>query len=186
MEQWKPVPGYEGIYEVSNLGRVRSLGRIKSNGRRVSGGMKRINQHPQTGYMFVNLCKDGEKRTNLIHRIVALAFLPNPNNYPCINHKDENRANNNVDNLEWCTYKHNNDYGTRRAKVLEYWKPKMRRVAQWDMQGNLIKVFPSVNQAARDTGMTRAEIHRRLRGEVADKQFKYNYYESNKIYSQEQ
>ena len=174
-EEWRPVPGYEGIYEVSDLGNVRS---------KRYGTLKPIPL--PNGYLRVHLCNKGSKRIKTVHRIVALAFLPNPNNYPCINHKDENRANNNVDNLEWCTYKHNNDYGTRRAKVLEYWKPKMRRVAQWDMNGNLIKVFPGVNQAARDTGLTRAAIHRRLRGEVADKQFKYNYYESNQVCCQEQ
>ena len=174
------------MYEVSNLGRVRSLDRIKRNGRRIKGGMKRINQHPQTGYMFVNLCKDGKKRTNLIHRIVALAFLPNPNNYPCINHKDENRANNNADNLEWCNRTYNNNYGSRMEKMLKTIEPKMRKVAQWDWEGNLIKIYPSFNQASRETNISHGTLGRILRGQAINNQFKFTFYEGNQVCCQEQ
>ena len=115
-EIWKDIEGYEGFYQVSNKGRVKSLKRkICSNSNhkyntlsekllKLSGGGK---------YIQVILCKDGKTSAKLVHRLVAQAFIPNPNNYPVINHKDENKKNNDVRNLEWCTYKYNNEYNGR-------------------------------------------------------------------------
>ena len=73
----------------------------------------------RTKYKRVNLCINGVGHKKTIHRLVAEAFIPNPNNYPCINHKDENKENNNANNLEWCTYKYNSNYGTCRERTLE-------------------------------------------------------------------
>ena len=119
-EIWKDIEGYEGIYQVSNKGRVKSLKRkICSNSNnhkyntlsekllKLSGGGK---------YIQVILCKDGKTSAKLVHRLVAQAFIPNPNNLPCVNHKDENKKNNDVRNLEWCTYKYNNEYNGRIEK----------------------------------------------------------------------
>ncbi len=109
---WKDIPGYEGKYQVSNTGRVRSL---NYNGTGKTKVMK-----PSTnklGYKRINLCKDGKKKKYSVHRLVALTFIPNPNNYPIINHKDENPSNNYYKNLEWCTYEYNNNYGTKREKL---------------------------------------------------------------------
>ena len=106
-EIWKEVPGYEGYYWVSNFGNVKSVPRQGSRGGIMAG---RIDKK---GYKDFTFRKDGEQTTMKCHRLVAMAFLPNPNNLPEVNHKDENKLNNRVDNLEWCTTAYNHEYGTR-------------------------------------------------------------------------
>lgn len=111
-ECWKPVEGYEGLYEVSNLGRVRSLTRIavtySNGGTQVRKGRIRCGTiDKSTGYARLLLCKEAVQKSFNIHRLVAIAFIPNPYNKPQVNHKDGNKANNRVDNLEWCTVKEN-------------------------------------------------------------------------------
>lgn len=116
---WKDIEGYEGLYQVSNTGKVRSL-----NYRR-TGKTKVIKQSTdKLGYKSVFLCKDGKNKGYLVHRLVALAFIPNPNNYPVINHKDENPSNNYYKNLEWCTQEYNCNYGNCRKKMSEARKGK--------------------------------------------------------------
>ena len=109
-EIWKPINDYPG-YEISNLGRVKSYKMDKING-------KIMNPYKTTkGYLQIDISLDGRARKNrrhlAIHRLVAIAFLPNPNNYPQVNHKDENKENNCVNNLEWCTNDYNCHYGTK-------------------------------------------------------------------------
>lgn len=119
-EIWKDIKNFEGYYQVSNLGRVRSLDRIivYNNGRKHIHKGKILNLKPKkTGYIDVYLQKQFDSKNFLLHRLVAEAFIPNPNNYPIINHKDENPSNNCVDNLEWCTYEYNNNYGSRNSKL---------------------------------------------------------------------
>ena len=99
MEKWKSVVGYEGLYEVSNIGRVKN----SQTEHVLSPGVSQ-------GYYYVALYKDRERKNKQVHRLVAEAFIENPNNYPLINHKDENRKNNVVENIEWCTYLYNNTY----------------------------------------------------------------------------
>lgn len=118
----KPVVGYEGYYEVDNCGRVYALDRIvhvEDHGRiydkQLKGGIMKQHMH-SNGYKVVCLTKDGKSKTVFVHRIVAMAFLPNPKNLPCINHKDEDKTNNFMDNIEWCTYKYNNAYGSKPKK----------------------------------------------------------------------
>lgn len=110
-EIWKDIRGYEGLYQVSNLGRVRSLDRRDKRNRywpeRV---LKSI--VGKFGYASVHLLKDGVTKTAKVHRLVALMFIENPNNYKEVNHKDENKLNNSVDNLEWCTRSYNVTYGS--------------------------------------------------------------------------
>lgn len=107
-EDWKPIEGYEGFYEVSNLGRVRSLPRVtRSN--ILKGTILKPNITPY-GYQQICLCRNGIRKQHKIHRLVANAFIPNPNNLPAINHKDWNTSNNNVDNLEWCDTQYNNSH----------------------------------------------------------------------------
>ena len=108
-EEWKPVEGYEGLYEVSNLGQVRSYSN-RHGGLLKYPKLLKIDVSSGTGYGCVTLCKNNKVKRVPIHRLVALAFIPNPNNYPCVNHKDEIRTNNKVDNLEWCTHLYNNSY----------------------------------------------------------------------------
>lgn len=122
-EIWKPIAGYEGIYEVSNLGRVRSLSRMTTQRNR-NGDLveyykegRLLKQQLRNQYWSVILCKNGQEHKCSIHRLVAEAFVPNPNNLPQVNHKDENKQNNTATNLEWCTCKYNQNYGTRNERL---------------------------------------------------------------------
>ena len=123
-----------GLYQVSNYGNVKSLKRniiLKFN----------INN---TGRPYINLNKNAKSKSKMIHRLVAEAFIPNPNNLPEINHKDENPLNNNVNNLEWCTRKYNINYGTRKQRIIQkQYKP----ILQYDLDGNFIKKWNSIKEA---------------------------------------
>lgn len=110
-EVWKDIPGYEGLYQISNIGNIRSLNYNQT------GKVQRLKLDTHKGYKKLCLYKNGRKKSHRVHRLVALAFIPNPNNLPYINHKDENRANNCVWNLEWCTAKYNTNYGTCPQKI---------------------------------------------------------------------
>lgn len=120
-EIWKDIQGYNGIYQVSNIGRVRSLDRIitYSNGVRVNTKGKILNGYKKkNGYLQVDLYKNNVKKKYYIHRLVLMAFSPCENMQELeVNHKDENKENNALDNLEWCKHKYNCDYGTRNEKV---------------------------------------------------------------------
>ena len=112
-EIWKDIRGYEGKYQVSNIGNVRSL-----NYRGVKGKVKRLKTECNNcGYILVFLYKECKPKGYSVHRLVAEAFIPNPNNLPQVNHKDENKANNCVWNLEWCTREYNRNYGTCPQRV---------------------------------------------------------------------
>lgn len=112
MEEWKDIKGYEGLYQISNKGRVKSLGNNKSRKEKIRDG-----KIDNNGYKRIGLCKNGKEKKYKIHRLVAQAFLPNPDNLPVVNHKDENKLNNNVENLEWCTQEYNCNYGSRNEKI---------------------------------------------------------------------
>lgn len=117
-EIWKDIKGYEGIYQVSNLGNVRSLDRYVRNGqglRLIKSRLLKLKAYED--YIMVTLSHKNVHKQCCVHRLVAETFINNPNNYPCINHKDCNKLNNNVENLEWCTYQYNNIYGDRLEKT---------------------------------------------------------------------
>ena len=160
-EIWKPVVGYEGAYEVSNLGRVRSITRIRNAayGKTavVQGTYLAIRQNTTNRYLLVRLNRDGGCRHKLVHRLVAEAFIPNPLGLPQVNHKDENPHNNHVDNLEWCDQHYNNNYGTARERAA---KTRGYTVVQMDMAGNEIARFYSAKEAARAIGKSQAAISR--------------------------
>ena len=114
-ELWKDVDGFNGWYQVSNLGSVRSCDRLIDDGRLIKG--KVLSQETsKDGYKRVALCRAGKHYKRFVHRLVAAAFVENPNNYPVINHIDQNRLNNVSSNLEWCTVKYNVNYGERAEK----------------------------------------------------------------------
>lgn len=118
MEQWKVIPirELEGRYEVSSLGRIRRIARTAyyKDGRKRQLAERVLTPHPNPkGYMMINLAHKDHSFTYKLHRLVAVTFIDNPDNLPEVNHKDENKANNSVNNLEWCTHKYNSNYGTR-------------------------------------------------------------------------
>lgn len=120
MAIWKEINGYEGLYKVSDEGKVMSMDRlIYNNGNHTYNKVKgkELKILRSGNYYYVHLYKDKMCKNYYIHRLVAMAFIPNPNNYDYINHKDENPSNNNIDNLEWCTASYNCNYGNHNQKM---------------------------------------------------------------------
>ena len=155
MEQWKNIEGYEGIYLISSEGRIFS---VQSN-RTLKTSIN------NSGYGRVELFKERKMARRLMHRLVAQAFIPNPENFPIINHKDENPSNNRVENLEWCTHAYNTNYGNCIAKIKANAVHKKgaenrqsKTVYQFDLQGNFIKEFGGVHEASRQTGFDSKSI----------------------------
>lgn len=141
IEIWKDILGYEGLYQVSNLGRVKSLNYHKTRKEHI---LKPTNCH---GYLRVNLSKNKNRKSYLVHRLVGEAFISNFDNLPEINHKDENKHNNCVENLEWCDRQYNNTYGTMLQKNRDSHNPKP--VKCLDLETNKILFFHSQNEAAK-------------------------------------
>ena len=159
-EIWLPIEGYENLYEVSNLGRVRRLESFVTNTNGVTQKFPGKILKPaanKTGYLTVNLSKNGIVRTCSIHRLVSQAFLPNPNNLPQVNHRDENKQNNSVENLEWCTQKENVNYGTGIKRSSEKRSKQVLCV-------ELNQIFPSLNEAARQLRLSVGNISNVLAG----------------------
>ena len=168
IERWKPIPNYEKEYEVSNLGRIRSLYNYRKDGNRI------LIQRIKKGYYTVGLRKNGKRRWHLIHRLVASAFIMNKKNMPQVNHKDENKLNNNVDNLEWCTASYNNVYGTRLDRVSN--KNKLRKeVYKYDKNGNLLEIYKSVKEAAIKNHHSISTISEYCRGILNCKDYVFTY-----------
>lgn len=173
-EIWKMIPGYEGLYMVSSLGRVKSLNYHRT-------GVEKVLKPVDKRYLRVRLfSKDGTNKLFSVHRLVAMAFIPNPDNLPEVNHKDENKLNNCVDNLEWCTRKYNANYGTAKqrwgekqrgrkkppeqvakqaAKIRGRYNTKCSKpVLQCSKDGEVIKEWPSMQEAERQFGFGHSNI----------------------------
>lgn len=152
--EWRDVVGYEGLYQVNCNGVVRSLdSRTNKSGVSIMKLTKNHNptyKNPDNHYLSVSLYKNGKYTTTMLHRIVAMAFIPNPDNLPCVNHKDENPLNNHVDNLEWCTYEYNNKYGTHPSASINH--PSLSRPVNQYKDGVLIATYPSIAEARRKIG----------------------------------
>lgn len=149
--EWKTIQGYEQ-YEVSNEGQVRN----KKTGRILKPGNNR-------GYLQVLLCKNGKQKWFLVHRLVAIMWIPNPNGYPVVNHIDENKENNSVDNLEWCSYKYNINYGTcqqRKGQAKKDSGNGGKKVYCCELD----QTFNSISEAERETGIWHQSIGRCCKG----------------------
>lgn len=156
IEEWKPIEGYEDRYEISNFGRVKSLERKDLNNHLLKERIlkPKINRD---GYSYLQLCYDGNKKGFFVHRLVAAAFIDNPNGYPVVNHKDENKQNNYVSNLEWCTVLYNNRYGTKAIRTGEHYA---KAVVQLTMEGDYIRTFKSLHDVYRKFGYAPINISR--------------------------
>lgn len=154
-EIWKDVKDYEGLYQVSNLGRVKSLGNDKTRKEKI---LKLKNVR---GYLLIKLCKDGKQKFFAVHRLVAQHFIPNSLNLPEINHKDENKENNCLENLEWCDRTYNINYGTRNERVAE---KRSKNVYQYDISGNFIREWKSAYEIQREIGCSQGNISDCCRG----------------------
>ena len=176
IEIWKDIPEYEGLYQVSNFGRVKSLERIvlfKDN-RVYVYKEQMLKQWISRGYPTINLHKNNIRKTFRVHCLVASAFLENPDNLPCINHKDENKQNNYVDNLEWCTHEYNMNYGTRNERISnkhkgkkrskEFIKKKQIKILQYTLDDNFIREWESIKQASEELNINSGYICNCLKG----------------------
>ena len=153
MEIWKDIDGYPD-YMVSNMGRVKSLERNVVKGK---GGLYKIEEKilksikKRDGYLQINLSKDGKQKTHLIHRLVAQAFLLNPNNLVEINHIDEDKTNNRADNLEWCSREYNCNYGTRNERI-------SIPILQFSKTDEFIKKWDSAREVERELNIAHNQI----------------------------
>lgn len=161
-ELWKPVVGYEGLYEVSNLGRVKSLPR-----KGTKGGLLTPSYSNSKHYAHIPLTKNGELRTTSLHRVVASAFVPNPENKSQVNHINGDKTNNRADNLEWVTNKENVDHametGLWKCRPEEAIEARMAGVFQ-KMNGEVIAMYPCVKYAQYITGVCNQNIFKVCQG----------------------
>lgn len=176
IEKWVDIPGYEGFYQINNYGVVKSLERMSWNGHSYIQNKERIiTQHIGTkGRKYVTLCKDGKPKHYSPHRLMMLAFIPNPDGLPSINHKDEDPTNNfiyinpdgSVDieksNLEWCTVQYNNNYGTARERSLLKKINNQKQsvpVLQFLKDGTFIKEYPSSREVERQLNISHTAVN---------------------------
>lgn len=158
-EEWKLVRGYNK-YFISNKGRVLCIAFNNTDRKKILN-----NQTTLDGYKFVQLSKNGKVTNAKIHRLVAQAFIPNPNGYPQVNHKDEDKSNNCVENLEWCSAKYNNTYGTRCKRA---WDTRGRKPIVCTYNDGTEKIYQTQKEAEID-GFSQSKISLCLQG----KRFKH-------------
>ena len=159
MEIWKQVKGYNGRYKISTDGRVKSFAQDKENGRIKNGYLN------HDGYRIILLYDgNGGKKWHFVHRLVAQAFIPNPDNLPQVNHMDEDKENNRVENLEWCDNDYNIHYGTRneRVAISNYCcETTSKKVCSVDVKTGQIEYFNSIGEAERKTGNSHCQSVKR-------------------------
>lgn len=184
-EDWRTIEGTDGNYSVSNLGNVRRNEHYTEVTPGIFNYYRERLLKPTTessGYLIVKLQVGKKAVVKKIHRLVAETFIHNPNNLPCVNHKDENRQNNCVDNLEWCTYKENANYGTRNERLRI---ASGIRVAQYTLDGKLVKIWDSVSQASQHFGCKSTSSIRRVckkeKGRYSYKGFIWRYVDQKTV-----
>lgn len=193
-EIWKDIEGYKTYYQVSNIGRVKSLCRIVDSKRNNAVYLRNekilVNKIKKSGYRFVSLCREGKVKYFHVHRLVAIAFIPNTKNNPEINHKDCDKSNNNVSNLEWVSRSENNSHAVRngRRKSRIYIKGPQhnlsKMVVQYDLSGNFMQVWGSITQAAEALQCSHSGIGRVCNNRRGGKTFlgyKWEFYSNNPI-----
>ena len=164
VEVWKDYKDYEGLYQASNLGRMRSLDRwvkSKSGSVRLCKGKILKLCTDKRGYLHVVLSKNNKVKAYLVHRIIAETFLPNTDNLPQVNHKDENKLNNVVSNLEWCTHEYNVNYGTRNERMSKNLTNNIytsREVDVYDLDMNFIETLPSIEECGRKYNVSTGSV----------------------------
>ena len=172
MEIWKDLTGYIGIYQVSNNGRIKSLSRkiARKNGQIAIVKEKILKpKKDRYGYFFIVLSNNNIRKTILVHRLVAAAFIPNPDNLPEIDHIDGDRINNRVNNLRWCTRKQNANNPIsieryRKAGIIQKPYKQLQIPVQQLKDGFLIGSYSSIREAERTTGIAHTSISRVIRG----------------------
>lgn len=164
MEEWRYIPSTDNRYMVSNQGRVKSLDMITNNGTQLRKGRIRALSHDRDGYPQLSVVINGKLKCLKVHRLVAEAFIDNPQKLPMVNHKDENPQNNQVENLEWCDCKYNSNYGTRNQRISRRLKGKCgvgkKAVLQIDIYTDaIVATYSSIDEAVRICGFsTRSHI----------------------------
>lgn len=157
-EIWKDIEGYENYYQISNLGNIKSLPRkiINNKGYYISKEKILSAGLSASGYMHIALCRFGKNKTFKIHRLKAIAFIPNPENKPCINHIDGNKLNNDIYNLEWCTHSENHKHAFKIGLKTPHHNTdhsSNKPVNQLDLNMNFIAKYKSIHEAFRITGI---------------------------------
>lgn len=179
-EEWRDIKKYKGLYQVSNMGNVRSLDKVivqknKSGNlqKHLYKGKQLKKQLQKNGYEYVNLYKDTKIIKELVHRLVAITFLENKNGNYYINHKDNNKSNNKIYNLEWCTQSYNIKYAYDCGNKIA---PHMKKIYKLDIDEKILNTFESMQQAERETGIKAANISkccRNLRNKAGGFKWKY-------------
>ena len=173
-EIWKDISGFEGLYQVSNLGRIKSFQAVHRKGKPSEYILKPYVSN--NGYKQVFLYNGTKKKKLLVHRIVAMSFIDNPHNLPQVNHKDENRLNNCADNLEWCDNVYNNRYGTKNSRFVE---SQSYPIEQMTTSGKVIARYKSAKIAEALLGITHSQIATACRRGTVCHDFKWRYVDWN-------
>lgn len=170
IEEWRPLNGHDGRYEISSFGRIKGYGRQNKKDR-----IRVLKQNlKKNGYLYIEIHKNLIQSTKRVHRLVLLTFMENPENKPYVNHKDSCRSNNRLKNLEWSTAKENSEHAKKKGRLkgsrsmlgkIGKLNIKSKKVGQYDMSNRLIKVFYGTLEAGRETKIQPVNIGKVCRNE---------------------